>query len=100
MILGTLDDFDIEDEPTPFRTHVGRRASPAREAVQPEPEPMTALDRAVMCNAYGGIWLTVNPDEVDEIMSLFLAGVGQFSDDLRMWQLTIAGAREMGLRVI
>jgi len=96
MNIALMDEFD-DDEPAPFLAHVGRRALPPRESVQPEPEPMTALDRAVHYGAFGGVWLTVKPDDVDEITSLFLAGVGQFSDDLNLWQLTVQGAREMGL---
>ena len=100
MILGTLDEFD-DDSEMPFRTRVGRRQAPSRapvrETVALEPEPMGALDRAVMCNAFGGIWLTLLPGDVDELAALVAVGVIQIHYSAGFYQLTPKGAREMGL---
>lgn len=96
MNLGLADSLD-DDSEMPFRTNVGRRALPQREIVAPEPEPMTALDRAAMCNAYGGVWLTLQPGDVDELAALVAVDVVCIHYTAGFYQLTLKGAREMGL---
>ena len=103
MNLALIDHVETDEEEAvakPWRTLVGRRQAPQRETVReieaPEPEPITALDRAVMCNAYGGIWLTLRDGNLRELAGLHMVGIVSINFKAKCYQLTVKGAREMG----